>query len=173
MAKKVEKMELRLSVVDYTPTKTVAGKKVQQVGADGTPVVYKIFSTKLMLLGKQTEFKIYTKEPTEKAVLLDFFALEGVNELPIEIIPVTFKNDKGETVTVYDVVCKLDDIHSVKLKPADVDRGRWSMAIRELSENYVLPKKYAKVRQERYEAAMAWKKNGSTSKIDKEEDLPF
>lgn len=159
------RQEIVLEMVDYTPTKDVNGQKVQQCYEDGTPVVKRIFTTKLSILGKQHEFKVFPKEMSERDVLIDFFVLKGVRKLPIQIIKKTFKNELGENINVYEVCVVFDEIHSVVLKPADVDKGRWNMAIRELESNYILPETYKKVRKENYEKAIAARKA--------KDELPF
>ena len=171
MAKqKTEKLrqELMLEMVEFTPTKDVNGEKVQQCYADGTPVVKKIFVTKLSILGKLYEFKVYPKEMSERDILVDFFTLKGVKHLPITVLKKTFKNDMGENINVYDVCVVFDELHTIALKPADVDKGRWNMAIREIESKYQLPEEYQKIRRENYEKAVAGRKADA-----KDGDLPW
>ena len=166
---KTVKQEIMLEMIDYTPTKEVNGEKVKQCYADGTPVVKKIFTTKLSILGKQCEFKVYPKEMSERDILIDFFMLKGVKQLPISVYKKSFKNDLGENVNIFEVVVVFDELHQIALKPADIDKGRWNMAIKELETSYVLPDEYQKVRKDNYEKALAAKKRNEAT----EEQLPF
>lgn len=169
--KKLAGIDLKISLVDWTPSKVVDGETLEQVNRDGSKVLIKLFIVKLPVLGKMNEFTVYPKERTEKDILLDFFSLKKTNELPIKVIDSSFKNDRGEVIQNYSVVCKFDDIHQVVLKPADRDRGRWNMAIQEIIHNYQLPEEYAKIRKANYEAAVANKAKKDSSKVS--DDLPF
>lgn len=103
------------------------------------PIVIKSFIIKLPVLGRMKEFKVYPKEQTERLLLLDFFAIHKTDELPVNIVKSVFKNDKDEDVEIYDVIAKYDesdDIHVIKLKPHESEKGLWSMAIKEIGTNY-------------------------------------
>lgn len=102
-------------------------------------IVIKSFIIKLPVLGRMKEFKVYPKEQTERLLLLDFFAIHKTTELPVNIVKSVFKNDKDEDVEIYDVIAKYDesdDIHVIKLKPHESEKGLWNMAIKEIGTNY-------------------------------------
>lgn len=103
------------------------------------PIVIKSFIIKLPVLGRMKEFKVYPKEQTERLLLLDFFAIHKTEELPVNIVKSVFKNDKDEDVEIYDVIAKYDesdDIHVIKLKPHESEKGLWNMAIKEIGTGY-------------------------------------
>lgn len=163
MAKQKEVKNQVLKLVEFTPKKTVNGQEVFETDPKtGEKVIRRFFSMTLTILGKQHEFKVYPKEKSEREVLMDFYRLRQTNELPVSIIPNRFTNSDGEVITTYVVRATLDetdDIHVVILKPADVDKGRWNMAVKEIGTKYQLPTAYAKVREENYKKAIESRKD--------------
>ena len=168
MAKKQQEIKKQvLELIEFTPSKVINGEVRYETNSKGEKVIRTCFSMKLRILGKQHEFKVYPKEASEKEVLLDFFRLRGTKELPVSIVPNKFVNADGEVITTYVVKASLtegDDIHIVLLKPADADKGRWNMAVKEIGTNYKLPDEYAKVRAENYKKAIESKNAVEKSK---------